>query len=91
MQSYIIDKEFLENNLFEEAKIGAGSFPWHYEVPKKYRVTIDQWNEHGVGVLYIINHETHQELKFSAEPKLTKEDLHRCILFMGVPDEFDYE
>lgn len=87
----IIDKDFLTNNLFEESKIGAGSFPWTYEVPGKYRVTINQWTDGGKPWIYIMNYVTRKDLKYYSEPKLTKEDLHKCILFMDVPDEFEYE
>lgn len=47
-----------------------------------------------MGSIYISvkNHETKESVTFEKKGvgKLTQEDLHRLILFIGVPDEFEY-
>lgn len=86
----MIDKKFLENNLFKEAKIGAGSFPWYYSEAGKYSITINQWccQRHSI---HIENFITHKSLCFESELKLLKEDLRKCMVFMEISDKFNYD
>lgn len=88
-----ITDTFLENNLFEKDKIGCGYFPWRYH-GKDYDVVIVPWTDGGSYYIYVSNNKNHTDIQFSRRKTcgnfLTKEDLHNCIKFMGVPDEFDY-
>lgn len=82
MDSYI-DNEFLENNCFEKAKIGCCYYPWFYD-DKRYSIEIATWTDIGGIYISVKNYETKESMTFEKKVgKLTQEDLHRCILFMG--------
>lgn len=89
----LITEEFLKQNLFERDKIGAGYFPWRYE-SKDYNVVVAPWTDGGEIFIYVENAKTRENIQFSKRKhcgnKLTKTDLHNCIKFMNVTDEFDY-
>lgn len=89
-----IDEAFFEKNLFEKAKIGAGYHPWVY-YDKCYTVSIATRTDGGEIHITVYNNETKQSIEFSKSQSMgaffTKEELRRCIQFIGVPDEFDYE
>lgn len=85
-----IDNEFLENNCFEKEKIGCGYYPWNY-YGKRYSVEIATWTDRGYAYISVKNHENRESITFEKRVgKLTQDDLHRLILFIGVPDEFEY-
>lgn len=89
----LITEEFLKQNLFERDKIGAGYFPWRY-YGKDYSVVIATWTDTGRYFIYVSNDKTNTSIEFNKRHsygnQLTKTDLHNCIKFMNVPDEFDY-
>lgn len=86
-----IDNTFLENNLFEQSKICAGFPVWHYEEKGKYRVSIALRSDHGDPSIYVLDYNTQKSIEYHEHPHLLKESLKKCLEFMAIKDEFDYD
>jgi len=90
-----IDETFLKANLFEKANIGAGSFPWRYYGNDYYIVVTLIADCGDYPSIYVKNNNTSRILEYSHTDRiggsLKREELRRCLEFMGIDDEFCYD
>ena len=86
-----ITEEFLMKNLFSKPGQIPGYITYHYD-DKRYEVACAPHPCGGKPFITINNKITHQIMTFQTEHNLLfQEDLHRCINFMSVSDEFEYD
>lgn len=87
----MITEKFLEQNLFERVKVGAGSFPWYFTV-KEYEICIILFRDCGGPCIAISNYQTHKRLclEYEKGQKPLKSDLKWMLEKMNIEDEFDY-
>lgn len=87
----IITKEFLVQNLFEQAKVGAGAFPWYFSV-KEYEICIILFRDSGGPCIAISNYQTHKHLclEYYKGQKPLKSDLKWMLEKMNIEDCFNY-
>lgn len=88
----LINKEFLEKNCFEEAKIGCGYFPWCYE-DKECIICVALWTDSCRCYIAATNYLTNESLTLEHKSmnKLTKNDFKRVMDFLDIKLDFDYE
>ena len=86
-----IDKEFLENNLFEQDTIGAGSFPWRY-IDKDCVIVVDYSPCGSSPCIFACNYKTGENVQFAREHIriIFQEDFKRIMEFLDINLDFKY-
>lgn len=88
----LITDDFLKKNLFEQAKIGCGYFPWYFSV-KDYEIYIAPRTDSLRSIISVSNYTTKNNLtlEYRAPNRPLKSDLQWMLEKMGIEDEFDYK